>query len=474
MFVYLLQLREALRGRPQALLFFAVFSTIVWVLWAVKTLMSRRYRPWNEPHDTTASVVVPVVDEPLDLFRDVLERIVKQDPYEVIVVINGRLNQALQGVCDALGVEWMWTPTPGKRNAVRLGTERATGDILVLVDSDTIWTDDTLSELLKPFADPAIGGVTTKQRILEARCWNGELPADGKAADSGSSRWRIRRRRQLIVARFIRRWTDWMENSRARYSMPAQSTLGQVGCLPGRTIAFRRHIIVRVMSDFMTQRFLGVFLEVSDDRTLTNLTLKQGYRTAYQSTSLVYTDAPLGVRKLYKQQLRWSRGSQYNTLRMLPWMITHTPVLAMFFLTDIILPFVFLGCVLGWAWRAYAGTGTNLLAPTLEAFPGALGWIVAGTVIVVGSSLSMWLRQARHLADVPQDWPWMPVYILFSSFFLMPIRLMGFFRMAHAAGWGTRKDSYAGERRRLNPLALVPYAIGAVVIGAEVALITHF
>ncbi len=50
------------------------------------------------------------------------------------------------------------------------------------------------------------------------------------------------------------------------------------------------------MHDFMTQKFLGVFLEVSDDRTLTNLTLKQGFRTVYQSTSLVYTDAPTQLR----------------------------------------------------------------------------------------------------------------------------------------------------------------------------------
>ena len=41
-------------------------------------------------------------------------------------------------------------------------------------------------------------------------------------------------------ARWITRWADWLENSRALYSMPAQSVLGQIGCLPGRTIAFRR------------------------------------------------------------------------------------------------------------------------------------------------------------------------------------------------------------------------------------------
>ena len=62
------------------------------------------------------------------------------------------------------------------------------------------------------------------------------------------------------------------------------------------------------MPEFMGERFLGVFLEVSDDRTLTNLTLKAGYRTVYQATSLVYTDCPTELRKMCKQQLRWARG----------------------------------------------------------------------------------------------------------------------------------------------------------------------
>ena len=97
---------------------------------------------------------------------------------------------------------------------------------------------------------------------------------------------------------------------RSQYSLPAMSVLGTVGCLPGRTIAFRTGILRRVMHDFLSERFLGFVLEVSDDRTLTNLTLKAGYKTVYQSTSLVYTDAPMGLRKLIRQQLRWARGSQ--------------------------------------------------------------------------------------------------------------------------------------------------------------------
>ncbi len=94
-------------------------------------------------------------------------------------------------------------------------------------------------------------------------------------------------------------------------------------------------VLRHIMPEFLTGRFLGIFLEVSDDRTLTNLVLKAGYRTVYQATALVYTDAPVRLGKLIRQQLRWPRGSQYNTLRMLPWMTRHAPLLAVFYVADI-------------------------------------------------------------------------------------------------------------------------------------------
>ena len=465
---------------------FAVFSTLVWALWLLKVVLSRRYRPVTAPYDITTSVVIPVVDEPLDLFREVLQRIVAQRPDEVIVVINGAVNPDLEQVCDEFAplVRWVHTPIPGKRNAVMIGTRMSVGEITVLVDSDTIWTDGTLPELVKPFADASVGGVTTRQRILEPeRSW-------------------------------ITRWADWLENTRALYSMPAQSALGQVGCLPGRTIAFRRRILMQVMDAFMSEKFLGVFLEVSDDRTLTNLTLKAGYRTVYQYSSLVYTDAPLKVKKLAKQQLRWARGSQYNTLRMLPWMAGHAPVLAIFFVTDIFLPFLLLGTILGWIYRSATNTGANLYEAVLTTYTGLSGWFWVVTLMIVSSVLSMSIRQIRHLQEKPSDFLRLPVFIIVSTFFLMPIRLLGFLRMAHVAGWGTRSGAYAGAgdddliaqleslpddaapvdvvdrpgggaalavrersrretsvttpaRRRLNPLAAVPYLIALVILSLE-------
>ena len=182
---------------------FAVFMIWIWSLWLMRVILAAQYRPWQSVHETTASIIIPVVDEPLDLFHEVLSRIAAQGPHEIIVVINGPRNEPIEQLCSELRIRWAWTDIPGKRNALKVGVGMASGDIAVLVDSDTIWTSTTLVELLKPFRDPRIGGVTTRQRIL----------------DPGRS--------------VLTRWADWLENVRNEYSMPAMSVLGTVGCLPG-------------------------------------------------------------------------------------------------------------------------------------------------------------------------------------------------------------------------------------------------
>jgi hyaluronan synthase len=164
----------------------------------------------------------------------------------------------------------------------------------------------------------------------------------------------------------------------------------------------------------------------------------------YQHTSLVYTDAPLQVKKLFKQQLRWARGSQYNTLRMLPWMLGHAPVLSIFFIMDIILPFLLAGVIAGWVYRAFTGQGYNFYEGILSEYGVQGGVLLVLGLMVISSVLSMAIRQIRHLSEKPSDFFRLPMFIIVSTTFLMPIRLLGFFRMGHASGWGTRAGAYAG------------------------------
>lgn len=417
---------------------FAAFMTLVWALWMVRLVLLRRYRPWRRAFDVTTSVVIPVVDEPLDLFRDVLTRITAQHPDEIIVIINGPRNEPMETLCTECGVTWCWTATPGKRNAVRIGVEQARGEIVVLVDSDTLWTENTLSELVKPFRDPKIGGVTTRQRILEPE-------------------------RHLLT-----RWADWLESVRCEYSMPAMSVLGTVGCLPGRTIAFRRSILVDCMEKFLSEKFLGVYIEVSDDRTLTNYTLMAGYKTVYQSTSLVYTDAPMKLRKLVKQQYRWARGSQYNSLRMMRWMIREARFLAVFYAIDILVPFVLLGTFAGWveAFIAHRSGPKMYSSLTLSGAGHEKTLVLIGLALVM-SLVSISVRFSRHFAFSPKDLLYLPVFMAINTLLLLPVRLLGFFRCAHNAGWGTREASFEGEHNR-NPLVLVPYVLGALMLTLSV------
>lgn len=418
---------------------FAVFMLWIWLLWLLRVVLSAKYRPVQPVHRTSTSVIVPVVDEPEELFREVLGRILEQRPTEVIVVINGPRNELLEKICGDLGARWVWTDTPGKRNALRVGIGMSTGDIAVLVDSDTMWTSGTLRELIKPFRDPGVGGVTTRQRILDPS-------------------------RNVLT-----RWADWLENVRNEYSMPAMSVLGTVGCLPGRTIAFRRSILVENMARFLTDTFFGVFLEVSDDRTLTNYTLMAGYRTVYQSTALVYTDAPTSLGKLIKQQYRWARGSQYNTLRMLRWMIRNTPVLSVLYLSDILVPFILVGCFVNWGIAIATGNKAALYGAL--ALPD-VSWervaiILSLTVVMTLASLS--LRFGRHFAYSPNDLVALPVFMLINTFVLMPVRVLGFFRMAHNSGWGTRTGGFSGAKSR-SPLRVVPYLLGALLLCGSVLI----
>jgi hyaluronan synthase len=440
LFIFFLQLRETLHGGR--LYVFSILVAVTWAVWLVKAGLSRRYRPWTARHHATASVVIPVVDEPVGLFHEVLDLITEQQPHQVIVVINGPRNEKLEKVCATYpGVEWTWTSVPGKRNAIREGVDRSTGDLVVLVDSDTLWTRHTLRELVKPFIDPSIGGVTTNQRIVDPE-------------------------RNVLT-----RWADWLENLRVQYSMPAMSVLGQVGCLPGRTIAFRRSVLVDAMPEFMGGRFLGVFLEVSDDRTLTNLCLKQGYRTVYQSTSLVYTDAPVGMRKLAKQQLRWARGSQYNTLRMLPWMLRHARMLALFYVTDIVLPFLLLASATGFVVRALLDDNVNFYEGITFGYGAVVGTAIIVLLTLLATWISAYLRQSRHFDEHPRDLALLPAFTFLNTFMLMPIRIYGFMRMARNDGWGTRSNAFQGETARatLNPWAAVPYLLAFAFFAAGAA-----
>jgi hyaluronan synthase len=388
---------------------FMAFFTYVWLLWTAKALAARRYRPYTAPlTGLRASVIVPVFNEPEPVWRRALASVVANRPFELIAVVDGG-DPDVAGIAGEYCDHVLRIPKSGKRAAIAAGLRASdpSTDVVIVLDSDTVWDEGALAELLRPFADPRVGGVTPRQAVFDP------------------------------FGNPVRRLADWMEDIRYNLTVPAQSVFGQVGCLAGRTIAYRRTAFEPAVERLVRQTVLGVPQHVGDDRVLTSELLRNGWRTVYQSTARVETDAPSDWASFWRQQLRWGRSSQRETLLSLRW-LWRKPVALTAFAADIVTPFA-LYAVVGLA-VAHAVSGHSGVAGLPLAVEVPLGYL--------GMLVSIGLRQVPRLRRVPRDIPRLPLFVLQLTFFMVPIRIAAFATMFHQ-GWGTRSE-------RPEPVAVLP------------------
>jgi hyaluronan synthase len=397
MFTFLTDSYDAVGGAGVTV--FMAFFVYVWLLWIAKAVAASRYRPWTgTSQGLTTTVIVPVFNEPEAVFRRALASVVANNPNEIIVVVDGG-DRDVAAVAVDYANRVLRIPKEGKRAAIAAGLEASdpTTDVVVVLDSDTVWTPGALEEMLLPFADPRVGGVTPRQAIFDA----GTNP--------------------------VRRFADWLEDVRYHLTVPAQSVFGQIGCLAGRTIAYRREAFEPAVEQLVRQSVFGVPLHVGDDRVLTNELLRTGWRTVYQSTALVVTDAPNDWWTFWKQQLRWGRSSQRETLLSLRW-LWRKPIAFLSFATDIATPFA-LYAVLALA-VAHGVDGIQDPHGHTFAIELPLGYL--------GMLTSIGLRQIPHFRRVPEDLYRLPLFVLALTFVMAPIRLVAFATMLHQ-GWGSRR-----------------------------------
>lgn len=376
-----------------------VFIIYIWIVFMLRWLLSKRYKPYMEEHFEEVSAVIPVYNENFSLFRRCLKSVRGENPKEIIVIINGGGDNEskLEEIAVSFSASVYKLPEAAKRPAVALGIKKAQGSITLLLDSDTVLTKGALKELLKPFKDKKVGGATSTQMIINSR------------------------------TSIVRKFAGWMEDIRFAISQKAQSSFGAVGCLPGRFIAFRRELIIDCLDKFVNEKFLGQPCNSGDDRYLTSHVLKKGYKTIMQSTSLVYTNCPDTFIGFLKQQLRWARSSQRETFISFTWLYRH-PFTFFSFVTDIITPFFFfiLGINVIVQLIIYGGRFVNVAQ-----------FIFDVTFALFAMNLSIGLKQLDHFKLHPEDIKLLPLYSLFMTLILTPIRIIGFFTMADPS-WHTR------------------------------------
>jgi len=366
-----------------------------WSVWIIKEIIGLRYHPITKPYDAKVSLVIPVYNEDPRIFNRALESWRKNKPGEIIAVIDYTDEQCIE-VFKKFQEKFsqailIITKVPGKRPALGEGIRVAKGEIIALVDSDTIWADDVLRYGLPPFHDKRVAGVATYQSVLDPKT-------------------------------FSQKVFDIQMDLRYRHEYPFLAAAGDaLVCLSGRTALYRREIILPMVPDLVHETFFGKPVISGDDKCLTYLVLAAGWKVAYQNNSHVYTPGMSSLSAYVKQRLRWTRNSMRADLKAIlnGWPLKR-PALLFFQIDKFLQSFVV------------------IISPIYFFISFYLHLWLAGLVILSWWILSRTIKIYPHLSRRPRDIFILPGYILYS-FFAGLLKIYAFFTL-NTQGWITRWD----------------------------------
>src|SRR5262245_31658278 len=279
-----------------------VRPTIIWVsmglvLLLMRTVLWLRYRPFPALHEDeapTLSVLIPAYNEGAmveDTIASVAGAAYPHERLQIIAIDDGSTDDTWHHIRHAaLRFPGLVTPVrlavnQGKRGALAEGFRRATGELMVTVDSDSVIERGALLAIAGPFRDPRVGAVAGKVAVHNR--WSGLIP-------------------RMLHVRFILSFD---------YLRSAQSVFRTVYCCPGALAAYRASVVRQVLPAWERQRFLGTRCTYGEDRALTNDILAAGYDTVYQRSAVVHTLVPETYSKLCRMLLRWDRSYVREELR---------------------------------------------------------------------------------------------------------------------------------------------------------------
>ena len=207
----------ALLSTTALLIPIGVLGVFRWAMWLAKRIPALFYRPIVNGYTTSATIITPVYNEDPVLFRRALDSWIANGPDQIIAVVDVTDIRCMEIARGYPGIKVIPIDIPGKRPALAAGVDASATDIVVLVDSDVIWEPDVLAKLKMPFADPAIGGVGTRQHMY---------PTDG------------------VTPTLWERLADIYLDIRYSDEVPATTRWGRaVSCLSGRTAAYRTRLL---------------------------------------------------------------------------------------------------------------------------------------------------------------------------------------------------------------------------------------
>ncbi len=241
---------------------YALFPASLW-------LRARlRPRPWRTGDATpTVSLVICAYNEAASIgarLENALALDYPADRLEVVVASDGSTddtNAIVRGFASR-GVRLLALPRQGKIPALNTAVASARGELLVFSDANSIYERGALRALLRPFADPEVGGVAGDQRYVRA----GQLP-DGNEGE----------RAYWDLDRMLKRW---------------QSAAGSVTSSTGAIHAIRRDLFRSVPSG------------VTDDFWISTNVVAKGRRLVFAEDAAAWEPATPASGSEFRRKVR--------------------------------------------------------------------------------------------------------------------------------------------------------------------------
>ena len=241
------------------------------------TIQARRERErvYDTDYAPSVSVLIAAYNEAKVINKTIATLLDCNYPHlDILVVDDGSKDDTAGVVTAAYGshprVTVVRKPNGGKASALNLGIQQCGGEIIVALDADTVFDRDTVSKLVRHFADPAIGAVSGNVKVGN-------------------------RSNPLTIWQAVEYITS------QNFDRRAFDLLNCITVVPGAVGAWRKDAVI--LAGLYSSQTLA------EDTDLTFKIRKLGYRIVTDNSALAYTEAPDNLRDLAKQRFRWAFGT---------------------------------------------------------------------------------------------------------------------------------------------------------------------
>ncbi len=318
--------------RAESVLYFEFNKTLYMYSILAATFLLTRYlfgafykpTPINPSYTPGVSIIIPCFNEEKWIKRTILSCVNQDypvDKLEVLVVDDcsndnsqEKIKEIITELQDEIGydikerVHYHLQPENlGKREALAVGAKIAKHELLVFVDSDSFLDPFAIRNIVQPFQDGNMGGVSGRTDV--ANTFTNNLT-------------KMQSVRYYIAFRILK---------------AAEGIFDAVTCLSGPLSCYRKDLVLKYSEAWLNQKFLGQRATFGDDRSMTNFILRN-HRTTYQDTAVCSTIVPNTYKVFLKQQMRWKRSWLRETFIAATFMWKKEPFMALSFYMGLLVP----------------------------------------------------------------------------------------------------------------------------------------